>query len=257
MQLKGRTALITGGASGLGEATVRRFVRHGANTVILDLDVERGGAIAHELGDAVCFSRSDVAVEDEVQAAVDLAVKHFGGVHVLVNCAGCAPGPARRTVGREGPYPLNEFEDYIRSYLIGTFNTTRLAAHAMSKNDPSEGGERGVVVNTASVSATEGQIGQAGYSAAKAGVAGMTLPIARDFAVLGIRVMTISPGFFATPRGKSLPENLKASLIGQTPFPPRIGDPDEFAHLAQTIVENAMLNGEVIRLDGAMRLGPK
>ncbi len=257
MHLQNHTAIITGAASGLGEATLRRFVGKGANAMILDVNDEGGAALMEELGNRVRFTHADVADEAAVSAAVDATVAAFGGVHILVNCGGSAAGPPRRTVGRDGPYPLPEFAEYIRSYLIGTFNTTRLAAHAMRRNDADGDGERGVVINTASVAAQDGQIGQAAYAAAKAGVTGMTLPLARDLAVLGVRVMTISPGFFDTPRGIATPENIRESLIAQTPFPTRPGIPDEFAHLAQEIVENSMLNGEVIRLDGGMRLGPK
>ena len=257
MTLEGTTALITGGASGLGEATLRRFVRRGANAVVVDIDEVRARAVCDELGAAACFVKADVASESDVVAAVDHAVERFGGVQMLVNCGASAPGPPRRTVSKEGPHPLEDFEQYIRSYLVGTFNTIRLVAHEMSRNEPGDSGERGVVINTASVSAFEGQIGQAAYAAAKAGVVGMTLPIARDLAVVGVRVVTISPGFFATPRAEATPQAVRDSLIAQTPFPRRMGRPEEFAHMAQTIVENGMLNGEVVRLDGAMRLGPK
>ncbi len=257
MELAGSTALITGGASGLGEATLRRFVGCGANAVILDINEERSTAIVNELGRAVRFARADVSNENEVQAAIDVALNSFGHVHILVNCGGSAPNHARRTLNKQGPHPLVDFELVIRSYLVGTFNAIRLAAQAMNRNEPNEEGERGVVINTASAAATDGQIGQAAYSAAKAGVIGMTLPIARDLANIGVRVMTISPGFFMTPRAQGAPESLVASMVSQTPFPSRPGKPDEYAQLAQAIVENPMLNGEVIRLDGAMRLGPR
>lgn len=258
MELKGAAAIITGGASGLGEATLRRFVQHGARAVILDINAARGQAIAAELGDAVRFAQADVASEQQVQAAVDLAVEVFGGVQILVNCGGSSPGlDAHRTVSRERPHPLEDFETTIRSYLTGTFNCIRLAAFAMGRSTPNAEGERGVIINTASVSATDGQIGQVAYTAAKAGVAGMTLVIARDLAVMGIRNVTISPGFFLTPRGAAEPEELRSKLVASAPFPNRPGKPDEYARMAQAIVENPMLNGEVIRLDGAMRLQPR
>ena len=257
MQLRGKTAIITGGASGLGEGTLRRFVKQGANGVILDIDEKRGRAIATELGASVRFARADVASEEEVQAAVDMTVDTFGGVHILVNCGGSGGGGAQRTVNRQGPHPLKDFEDAVRSYLVGTFNAIRLTAEAMGKNEPNEHGERGVIVNTSSAASTEGQIGQAGYAAAKAGVSGMTLVIARDLAVMGIRVNTISPGFFMTPRAELAPQALVDTLVSQMVFPKRPGDADEYAHLVQAIVENPILNGEIIRLDSAMRLGPK
>ncbi len=257
MQLRGATAIITGGASGLGEATVRFFFEHGARVVLLDINERRGKEIAEELGDQVIFAKADVTSESDIQRAIDLALETFGAVHVLVNCGASAPGALRRTVSRDGPYPLKEFEEYVHSYLVGTFNINRLVAVAMGRNDPTEEGERGVIINTTSISAFEGQIGQVAYAAAKAGVAGMILPIARDLAVMGIRVTAISPGVIASQRALDLPEKVKKSLISQTPFPNRMGKPREYAHLAHAIVENPMINGEIIRLDGAMRLGSK
>lgn len=255
MEIKGLTALITGGASGLGEATARRLHAHGANVVVIDLNEERGNALVHELGERIKFQKTNVADEAQVQAAIDLAISSFGTLHAAINCAGI--GSALKTVGKEGPHPLDVFKKVIDVNLIGTFNVIRLAAFAMERNEPNEGGERGVIINTASVAAFDGQIGQAAYSASKGGVVGMTLPIARDLARSGIRVVTIAPGLFATPLLASLPEEAQASLGKQVPFPPRLGRPDEYAQLAAQIIENQMLNGEVIRLDGAIRMAPK
>jgi NAD(P)-dependent dehydrogenase (short-subunit alcohol dehydrogenase family) len=256
MQLKGSTALVTGGASGLGEACVRRFVEHGANVVIVDRDEQRGTQLAQELGSVTGFAKADVTSESDMQSAVSTAVSVFGGLHILVNCAGI--GMAMRTVSGKGePHPLDIFETVIRINLIGTFNSIRLAAAVMLDNTPNVGGERGVIINTASVAAYDGQIGQAAYSASKGGIVGMTLPIARDLSRSGIRVVTIAPGTFDTPLLAALPEAARISLGQQVPFPPRLGRPEEYAHLAHTIVENEMLNGEVIRLDGAIRMSPK
>lgn len=255
MQLQNATALVTGGASGLGEATVRRFATQGANVVIVDLNDERGQALAQELGDSVRYVRADVSREEDMQKAVQTAVETFGGLNILVNCAGIAR--ALKTVGKEGPHPLDQFELVIRVNLIGTFNSIRLAAATMMKNTPNAEGERGVIINTASVAAYDGQIGQVAYSASKGGIVGMTLPIARDLARDGIRVMTIAPGLFDTPLMASLPEPARISLGQQVPFPSRLGNPAEYGQLAQSIVENPMLNGEVIRLDGAIRMSPR
>ena len=255
MEIKGKVALVTGGASGLGAATVRALVARGASLVIADVNAAAGQALAAELGGNAAFHAADVANPAEVQAAIDQALARFGGLHIVANCAGIGSGA--RTLGKEGPHPLDMFERVVRVNLIGTFNVTRLAAAAIAKGAPNAGGERGVIVNTASVAAFDGQIGQAAYSASKAGIAGMTLPIARDLSRDGIRVMTIAPGLFDTPLMASLPEAARASLGQQVPFPPRLGHPDEFAQLVVAIVENPMLNGEVIRLDGAIRMGPK
>lgn len=255
MELKKKTALVTGGASGLGEACVRRFVAQGARVVILDRDADKGQKLAGELGDAVRFAQADVTSEADVQAAIRAAEEAFGGLHMNVNCAGV--GWAERTVGKTGPHSLELFETVIKINLIGTFNVIRLAAARMSANEPNEEGERGVIINTASVAAFDGQIGQAAYSASKGGIVGMTLPIARDLSRSGIRVVTIAPGLFDTPLMGALPEEARQSLGAQVPFPSRLGRPAEFAHLAQAIVENPMLNGEVIRLDGALRMQPK
>jgi NAD(P)-dependent dehydrogenase (short-subunit alcohol dehydrogenase family) len=255
MDLKNTVALVSGGASGLGEATVRRFVAHGGYAVIMDVNHAKGKALAQELGDAVRFTETDVTSEEAVQKAIELAKSEFGGVHILVNAAGI--GSATRTVGKEGAHPLAIFEFVIKVNLIGTFNCIRLAATAMTANTPNENGERGVIISTASVAAFDGQIGQAAYSASKGGIVGMTLPIARDLAREGIRVMTIAPGLFDTPLLAALPEPAKQSLGQQVPFPSRLGNPSEYAQLAQSIVENPMLNGEVIRLDGAIRMAPR
>lgn len=255
MELQGNVAIVTGGASGLGEGCVRRFARQGAKVVIADRDAERGAALASELGDAVRFAQTDVTSEADVQAAINSAVEAFGGLHITVNCAGVAW--AGRTVSKEGPHPLDLFETVIKINLIGTFNVIRLAAAQMSTNAPNEGGERGVIINTASVAAFDGQVGQAAYSASKGGVVGMTLPVARDLSRLGIRVMTIAPGIFDTPMVGLMTGEVKTSLESQIPFPARFGHADEYAQLAQAIIENPYLNGEVIRLDGGVRMQPK
>ncbi len=255
MELNNSIALITGGASGLGEATVQRFVAQGAKAVIVDLNPEKGNALAGELGDAARFVETDVTSEEAVQKAVQTALDSFGGLNIVVNCAGVAW--AQRTVSKEGPHPLQHFEFVIRVNLIGTFNVIRLTAAAMSNNAPNAEGERGVIVNTASVAAFDGQIGQAAYSASKGGIVGMTLPIARDLSRLGIRVVTIAPGLFDTPLMAMLPEEARQSLGQQVPFPSRLGRPAEYAQMVQSVIENPMLNGEVIRLDGALRMAPK
>lgn len=259
MQLINRTAIVTGGASGLGEATVRMLAQNGASVVILDLNEERGNALANELGASVRFARTDVTNETDVQAAVNVATETFGGLHINVNCAGVAE--ARKTLGKVdgvyGAHSLAVFQNVVAINLIGTFNVIRLAALAMEKNAPTEEGERGVIINTASVAAYDGQMGQAAYSASKGGIVGMTLPIARDLARSGIRVMTIAPGLFETPLLLGLPEEARISLGQQVPFPSRLGRPHEYALLVKSILENPMLNGEVIRLDGAIRMAPK
>ncbi len=253
MQLRDQTFLITGGASGLGAATARRFSSAGARVVIADLNAAAGEQLATQIGGR--FVQTDVTNEADVQSAVDLALNDFGGLQGVVNCAGI--GIAERTLGRNGPHPLASFVRVITINLIGTFNVIRLAAAAIARGEPNPAGERGVIINTASVAAFEGQIGQAAYSASKGGIVGMTLPIARDLARDGIRVVTIAPGIFDTPLLGGLPEPARISLGQQVPFPPRLGRPDEFAALAQHIVENEMLNGEVIRLDGAIRMQPR
>lgn len=255
MQVQGSTFIITGGASGLGEATVRTLHGGGANVVIADVQAAQGEALARELGERARFAKTDVTSEADGQAAVAAAVSAFGGLQGLVNCAGIAIG--EKTVGKEGPHRLDSFARVIGINLIGTFNMIRLAADAMARGKPNAAGERGVIVNTASVAAFDGQIGQVAYAASKAGVAGMTLPIARDLSRHGIRVVTIAPGIFLTPMLKGLPQDVQDSLGQQVPFPARLGRPEEFAALAKHIVENEMLNGETIRLDGAIRMAPK
>ena len=255
MQLSGRTILITGGASGLGGATVDMVVAQGALAVVIDLNDDAGRAKEAAHGGAVRFVKGDVTLEADVQRAVALAVGELGGIHGLVNAAGIPA--AERVLPKDGVQPLQHFERVIRVNLIGTFNVIRLAAAAMASNAPAAGGERGVIVNTASVAAFDGQIGQAAYSASKGGIVAMTLPIAREFARMGVRVMTIAPGTFETPLLGALPEAARQSLAQQVPFPPRLGRPEEFAALVRHIFENEMLNGEVIRLDGAIRMAPK
>ena len=253
MQIKNSVFLVTGGASGLGAATARMAAENGGKVVIADMQVELGEKLARELGGR--FAKTDVASEADGKAAVALAVKEFGGVHVLVNCAGIAI--AERTLGKEAPHDLARFAKVISINLIGTFNMIRIGADAMAKAGPNAAGERGVIINTASVAAYDGQIGQAAYSASKGGVVGMTLPIARDLSRSGIRVVTIAPGLFLTPMMHGLPKEAQESLGKQVPFPPRLGKPEEYAALAKHIVENEMLNGETIRLDGAIRMAPK
>jgi NAD(P)-dependent dehydrogenase (short-subunit alcohol dehydrogenase family) len=255
MQIAGSSFIVTGGASGLGAATVRMIVAGGGRAVVADLKEAEGRALAAELGAAATFVRTDVADEASAGAAVAAAVAGHGRVDGLVNCAGIVYG--EKVVGKDGPHSLAGFVRTININLIGTFNVARLAAAAMAGNAPNAEGERGVIVNTASVAAFDGQMGQAAYSASKAGVAGMTLPMARDLARSGIRVMTIAPGIFETPMGDGLPQELKDSLAKMVPFPPRFGRPQEFASLVREIVTNVMLNGEVIRIDGAIRMAPK
>jgi NAD(P)-dependent dehydrogenase (short-subunit alcohol dehydrogenase family) len=255
MEVRGSAFIVTGGASGLGAATAGMIAAGGGHVVIADLDDDRGHALAGDLGAAARFVRTDVTDEASGKAAVAAALSAFGGVHGLVNCAGIVHG--EKVVGKEGPHALASFARAIGINLIGTFNLIRLAADAMAKNAPNAGGERGVIVNTASVAAFDGQIGQAAYSASKAGVVGMTLPIARELARFGIRVMTIAPGIFETPMLASLVPEVQEALGRMVPFPARLGRPEEFASLVRQIVENPMLNGEVIRLDGAIRMAPK
>ncbi|MHB8155929.1 MAG: 3-hydroxyacyl-CoA dehydrogenase [Desulfocucumaceae bacterium] len=255
MEIKNCVAMVTGGASGLGEATVRNIVAGGGKAVILDVSEERGARLVAELGDSAIFVKTDVTDEASVQGAVDRAIDAFGGVHIVVNCAGI--GIAQKVLSKKGPHALDSFAKVIQVNLIGTFNVIRLAAAKMAANTPNEGGERGVIISTASVAAFEGQIGQAAYSASKGGVVGMTLPIARELASYGIRVMTIAPGLFETPMFDSLPDSVCKALGAMTPFPSRLGYPEEYALLARSIIENPMLNGSTIRLDGAIRMQPK
>jgi NAD(P)-dependent dehydrogenase (short-subunit alcohol dehydrogenase family) len=249
MELNGIGAFVAGGASGLGEATARELAARGARVTIADLNEERGAALADEIGGT--FTKADVTAEAHVEAAVDGA----GELRLAVSCAGI--GWAERTVRKEGPAALAPFEAVVRVNLIGTFNVLRLTAAAMATNEPDADGERGAVVMTASIAAFDGQIGQTAYSASKGGVVGLTLPAARDLARLGIRVCTIAPGLFDTPLLAALPDDARAALGAQIPFPSRLGRPDEYARLACHIAENGMLNGEVIRLDGALRMAPK
>jgi NAD(P)-dependent dehydrogenase (short-subunit alcohol dehydrogenase family) len=255
MQIKGSTFIVTGGASGLGEGTVRMLVENGANAVIADLQADKGEGLAKRLGAKARFVKCDVTSETDGQAAVDAALKSFNALQGLVNCAGIAI--AERTVKKDGPHALASFARVIGINLIGTFNMIRLAAVAMAKGQPNAVGERGVIVNTASVAAFDGQIGQAAYSASKGGVVGMTLPIARDLSRDAIRVCTIAPGIFETPMLLGMPQDVQDALARQVPFPPRLGKPADYAGLVKHIVENEMLNGEVIRLDGAIRMAPK
>lgn len=259
MDLKGSVALVTGGASGLGEATVRYFAEKGAKVAVFDLQVDRGRSLAKEFDGEVSFYEVDVCDEVQVQNSVDQIVETYGKLQVVVNCAGIVAG--RKILGKTGgvfgPHPLAIFNKVIQVNLIGTFNVMRWAAMAMQGNSANNEGERGVVINTSSIAAFDGQIGQIAYAASKGAIASMTLPAARDLASWGIRVMSIAPGLFETPLMESLPDEVRSSLGKQVPFPPRFGYPSEFARLAAAIVENPMLNGEVIRLDGAVRMSPR
>jgi len=255
MELKGKTVLVTGGASGLGEACVRRFISEGANAAVLDLDGVKGRRLADELGPQVSYCETDVTSEPSVQAAIDQTLAAYGAIHIVINCAGI--GTPAKVLSKKGPMAMEHFNRVLQVNLAGTMNVIRLATAKMVENTPAEGGEKGVVINTASAAAFDGQIGQAAYSASKAGIVGMTLPIAREFADYGIRVMTIAPGLFKTPMLESLPEKVQAALGQMVPFPKRLGHPTEFARLARDIVENSMLNGETIRLDGAIRMAAK
>lgn len=252
MDIRGKVFIVTGGASGLGEGTARMLAREGATVVIADLQVERGEALARELGGS--FVKCDVSQEADAQAAVTQAVS-LGKLMGLVNCAGIAP--AAKTVGKDGAHALATFAKVIQVNLVGSFNMIRLCAEAMSRNEPESTGERGVLVSTASVAAYDGQMGQAAYAASKGGVVGMTLPIARDLARNGIRNMTIAPGIFGTPMLFGMPQEVQDALAASVPFPSRLGRPEDYAKLVHQIVTNDMLNGEVIRLDGAIRMAPK
>jgi NAD(P)-dependent dehydrogenase (short-subunit alcohol dehydrogenase family) len=255
MDSRGSTFIVTGGASGLGAATARMLVQGGANVVLADLKDDEGRALAAELGSTARYVHTDVADDASAVAAVAAARDQFGSLSGLVNCAGIVHG--EKVVGKEGPHALGGFSRAITINLIGTFNMIRVAAHAMSTQAPNAGGERGVIVNTASVAAFDGQIGQAAYAASKGGIVAMTLPIARELARFGIRVMTIAPGIFRTPMMASLPDDVQEALGKMVPFPSRLGDAAEFASLVGEIIRNPMLNGEVIRLDGAIRMAPK
>ena len=255
MKIAGKAFFIAGGASGLGAATARRLARAGANVAICDLNAEQGSSLAREIGAAALFLAADVTDDGALERAIGASRAQFGALHGAVSCAGIAPG--ERVLGKAGPHTLETFRRAIEINLVGTFNVLRLAAQAMVGNTPDGEGERGIIVNTASVAAYDGQIGQVAYSASKAGVAGLTLPAARELARFGIRVMAIAPGIFETPMVGAFSQELQQSLAAQIPFPPRLGRPEEFAALVEHIMANPMLNGEVIRLDGAVRLAAK
>jgi 3-hydroxyacyl-CoA dehydrogenase / 3-hydroxy-2-methylbutyryl-CoA dehydrogenase len=255
MHIAGKTAIITGGASGLGEAVTRRFSSLGANTVMLDLNEDRGWALIKELGNHATFVKTDITATEEVEQAIDYARGLFGQIDILVNCAGISSGA--RTANKKGPHDLNYFKKVIAVNLVGVFDVVRQTAFQMLQNEPNEEGGRGVIINTSSIAAFDGQVGQAAYTASKAALVGMTLPMARDLAGDGIRVLTICPGLFNTPMMAQLTEAVRIELAKTVPFPPKLGDPGEFAMLVQQIVENPMLNGETIRLDGAIRMAPQ
>ncbi|UAL48893.1 3-hydroxyacyl-CoA dehydrogenase [Sutcliffiella horikoshii] len=255
MNIQNCVAFVTGGASGLGEATVRNIVSKGGKALVADLSEERGSILKEELGESILFVKTDVTKEEDVSKALEKGIQTFGYINTVVNCAGI--GVAQKVLNRKGPHSLDDFSKVISINLIGSFNVIRLAAERMKENEPNAEGERGVVVNTASVAAFDGQIGQAAYSASKGGIVGMTLPIAREFASFGVRVMTIAPGLFHTPMFDSLPAEARDSLGQMVPFPSRLGYPEEYAQLVQSIIENPMLNGDTIRLDGAIRMQPK
>jgi NAD(P)-dependent dehydrogenase (short-subunit alcohol dehydrogenase family) len=255
MQIEDSVFVITGGASGLGAGTVRHLVKLGAKAVIADLNEIAGQALINELGGGVRFVRADVTAEADAQAAIAAAVEGFGAVHGLINCAGVAPG--EKVVGKNGPHALAAFARCLTINVVGTFNFIRLAAAQMATQTANEDGERGVIINTASIAAYDGQIGQAAYAASKGAVVSMTLPIARELARSGIRCVTIAPGIFETPMMGGLPQEVQESLGRSVPFPPRLGRATEYAALAQHVIENVMLNGETIRLDGALRMAPK
>jgi NAD(P)-dependent dehydrogenase (short-subunit alcohol dehydrogenase family) len=255
MNIDGKTFLITGGASGLGRAAAEAILASGGRVVILDVNAESGRAAEQMIGAEARFAHADVASEEQVQASIDLAVNSFGRLHGVINAAGI--GPAAKVLGKNGPHALDLFEKTVRVNLVGTFNVIRLAAAAMSQNTPEASGERGVIINTASIAAFDGQIGQPAYAASKGGIVALTLPVAREFAAVGIRVVCIAPGIFDTPLLAALPEAARVSLGQQVPFPSRLGRPAEYGALARHIIENEMLNGETIRLDGALRMAPR
>lgn len=255
MEIQNCVAIVTGGASGLGEACVRNLVTNGAKVSIFDFAEERARKICSELGDAMLFCNTDVTDEKTVKTAVDQTTDSFGKIDLAINCAGV--GTPAKVIGKEGPMSMDQFNKVLQINLVGTMHVIRLAAEKMLKNTPNEDGERGVIINTASIAAFEGQIGQAAYSASKAGVVGMTLPIAREFADYGIRVVTIAPGIFETPMLAGLPEKAREALYKMVPFPSRLGKPSEFALLVKQIIENPMLNACTIRLDAALRMAGK
>jgi NAD(P)-dependent dehydrogenase (short-subunit alcohol dehydrogenase family) len=250
MEIKGKSIVVTGAASGLGEATARRLSSMGAKISVFDLDAERGNQVAADIGGL--FLNCDVTSEEAARGAIHLTLERYESIEILVNCAGLLLGG--KVLGNKGPHDLSRFRKVIEVNLIGTFNVLRLAAEKMAANDPGASGERGVIVNTASIAAYEGQIGQCAYSSSKAGIAGLTLPAARELAKHGIRVCSIAPGVFDTAMLGGLPDEARNALAAQVPFPSRLGDPDEYARLVQQVIENPMLNGEIIRIDGAMRM---
>lgn len=255
MKIEGKTALVSGGASGLGEAAARMLAAKGAQVVIIDLNEEAGAAIAQGLGAKVAFCQADITDADQVQAAVDLAQQQYGQIDIAINCAGIAPGA--KLVSKKGPHDLGLFRKTLEVNVVGPFNVMRLAAAKMIENKLNDEGGRGVMINTASIAAFDGQVGQTAYAASKAALVGMTLPVARDLSEMGIRICTIAPGLYRTPMMASLAENIQEALGKMVPFPSRLGRPEEFAMLVEQIIENPMLNGETIRLDGALRLAPK
>ncbi len=255
MEIEGKTVLVTGGASGLGRATARRLHGAGARVVVLDIDARRGESLVEELASDALFVRADVADGSAVQEAVAKALERFGALHAAVSCAGVVWG--ERILGREGPHGLESFVRVLTVNLVGTFNIMRLAASAMMRNEPDRNGERGVIVNTSSVAAFEGQVGQAAYATSKGGVASLTLPAARELGRHGIRVVAVAPGVFDTPMMEAVPESFAASLKKQIPFPPRFGEPEEYASLVEHIIANPMMNGAVVRIDGALRMPPR
>jgi len=255
LHIENNAFIVTGGASGLGAATVRVLNEAGANVLIADVDQSRGDALSAELGEKALFQHTDVTDEGSVQAVINLAQESFGELRGLVNCAGIAMGT--KLVGKKGPHPLDAFKKTIEVNLVGSFNMARLSAAAMQMNNPLLDNERGVIINTASIAAYDGQMGQSAYSASKGGIVGMTLPMARDLASLGIRVMTIAPGLFLTPLLEGLPDEVKDELGASVPYPSRLGDPSEYGFTVKHIFENVMLNGETIRLDGALRMPPR
>lgn len=256
MNFRNLVAVVTGGSSGLGEATVLNIVNQGGKAAIFDLDEVKGNKLVEKLGaENVLFIKTNVTSEENVENAIQQVIRKFGNINLLVNCAGI--GTPQRVIGKNGVHALEDFEKIIRVNLIGTFNVIRLVANQMFSNIPNEEGERGVIINTSSVSAFEGQIGQAAYSASKGGIVSMTLPIAREFAKQGIRVLTIAPGLMETPLFDTLSDEARRSLEASVPFPSRLGYPSEYAKLVQSIVENTLLNGETIRLDGAIRMQPR
>ena len=255
MKIKDCKSVVTGGASGLGEACVRNIVAGGGKAAIWDLQADRAEKLIAELGPSVIFANTDVTSDESVQAAVKKTMEVFGAINCAINCAGV--GDPGKVLSKKGPMPLTFFNRVVQINLVGTFNVIRLTVEQMVKNTPNEDGEKGVIINTASVAAFDGQVGQPAYSASKAGVVGMTLPLARECAEYGVRVMTIAPGLFNTPMLSILPKEAREALGKMVPFPPRLGDPSEYAKLAQHIIENPMLNGEVIRLDGAIRMAAR